>query len=79
LNCVSAITREGRRIWIVDAHRYGKRFIVRADEKVTPFYKCKGLYTSRGEFDREALPFVEIALVLVRFDQVASRVVNSNH
>ena len=27
--------REGRTIWIVDAHRDGKRFIVRADEKLT--------------------------------------------
>jgi hypothetical protein len=32
--CVSAIDREGRSIWIADAHRDdGKRFIVRADEK----------------------------------------------
>jgi hypothetical protein len=30
--CVSAIDLEGRTIWIVDAHGYGKRFIVRADE-----------------------------------------------
>src|SRR5262245_58330147 len=26
-----------RTIWIVDAHGYGKRFIVRADEKLTAF------------------------------------------
>ena len=32
--CVSAVDREGRTIWITDAHRDdGKRFIVRADEK----------------------------------------------
>ena len=24
-------------IWIVDAHGYGKRFVVRADEKLTAF------------------------------------------
>jgi len=24
--------------WIVDAHGYGKRFIVRADEKLTAFW-----------------------------------------
>jgi hypothetical protein len=32
--CVSAIDWQGRTIWIVDAHGYGKRFIVRADEKL---------------------------------------------
>ena len=32
---VLALDREGRTIWIVDAHRYGKRFIVRADEILT--------------------------------------------
>jgi hypothetical protein len=36
--CVSAVHSEGRTIWIVDAHRDdGKRFIVRADEKLTAF------------------------------------------
>jgi len=35
---VSAIDSQGRTIWIVDAHRDdGKRFIVRADEKLTAF------------------------------------------
>ena len=34
---VSAIDSEGRTIWIVDAHGYGKRFIVRAEEKLTAF------------------------------------------
>jgi hypothetical protein len=35
---VSALDREGRTIWIVDVHRDdGKRFIVRADEKLTAF------------------------------------------
>src|SRR5215475_7312757 len=32
LGWVSAIDLKGRTIWIVDAHGYGKRFIVRADE-----------------------------------------------
>jgi hypothetical protein len=31
--CVSAVDREGRTIWIADAHRdHGKRFVVHADE-----------------------------------------------
>jgi len=40
--CVSALDREGRTIWIVDAHRDdGTRFIVRADEKLTAFLKLE--------------------------------------
>ena len=38
LGWVSAFDLEGRTIWIVDAHGYGKRFIVRADEKLTAFW-----------------------------------------
>jgi hypothetical protein len=38
--CVSAVDSNGRTIWIADAHRGdGKRFVVRADEKVTVFAK----------------------------------------
>jgi len=33
--CVSAVEANGQTIWIVDAHRNGKRFVVRADEKLT--------------------------------------------
>ena len=40
--CVSAIDSEGRTIWIVDAHRGdGRRFIVRADEKLTAFVELE--------------------------------------
>ena len=35
--CVSAVDSNWRTIWIVDAHGYGKRFIVRSDEKLTAF------------------------------------------
>jgi hypothetical protein len=45
--CVSALDREGRTIWIVDAHAYGKRFIVRADEKLTAFVE---LQSAKHEF-----------------------------
>jgi len=39
LGCVSAVDCEGRIIWIADAHRGDrKRFIVRADEKLTAFF-----------------------------------------
>ena len=37
LGWVSAVDSEGRTIWIADAHRDGKRFVVRADEKLTAF------------------------------------------
>jgi hypothetical protein len=41
LGWVSALDSEGRTIWIVDAHGYGKRFIVRADEKLTAFMELE--------------------------------------
>jgi hypothetical protein len=38
LGWVSAVDSQGRTIWIVDAHRGdGKRFVVRADEKLSAF------------------------------------------
>jgi hypothetical protein len=40
--CVSAIDSSGRTIWIADAHRDdGKRFVVRADEKLTAFLELE--------------------------------------
>ena len=41
LGWVSAIDVQGRTIWIVDAHGYGKRFIVRADEILTAFVELQ--------------------------------------
>ena len=39
---MSAIDSEERTIWIVDAHRDdGKRFVVRADEKLTAFLELE--------------------------------------
>jgi len=38
---VSALDVDGRTIWIVDAHGYGKRFIVRADEMLTAFVELQ--------------------------------------
>jgi hypothetical protein len=41
-SCVSAIDFNRRTIWIADAHRDdGKRFIVRADEKLTAFVELE--------------------------------------
>jgi hypothetical protein len=40
--CLSAVTSEGRIIWIADAHRDdGKRFIGHADEKLTAFMELE--------------------------------------
>jgi hypothetical protein len=40
--CVSAIDSNGRTIFVVDAHRDdGKRFVVRADEKLTAFLELE--------------------------------------
>lgn len=41
LGWVSALDSQGRTIWIVDAHGYGKRFIVRADEMLTAFLEAE--------------------------------------
>ena len=41
LGWVSALDRKGRTVWIVDAHGYGKRFIVRADEMLTAFVELE--------------------------------------
>src|SRR5262245_66561931 len=40
--CVSAVTSEGRIIWVADAHRDdGKRFVVHADDKFTAFLELE--------------------------------------
>jgi hypothetical protein len=39
---VSAVDSQGRTIWITDGHRDdGKRFVVRADEKLTAFLELE--------------------------------------
>jgi hypothetical protein len=50
LGWLSALDREGRTIWIVDAHRGdGKRFVVRADDKLTAFLELQAAIWSCGE------------------------------
>ena len=41
LGWVLALDVQGRTIWIADAHGYGKRFIVRADEMPTAFLELE--------------------------------------
>jgi hypothetical protein len=51
LGYVSAVDSEGRMMWIADAHRDdGKRFVVRADEKLTAFQIDATLVTPRSHF-----------------------------
>jgi hypothetical protein len=41
---VSALDASGRTMWIADAHRSdGKRFVVRADEKLTAFVELESV------------------------------------
>jgi hypothetical protein len=35
--CIVSMDEKGRDIFVVQPHRYGKRFVVRADEKLTAF------------------------------------------
>ena len=50
LGYVSTVDSQGRAIWIADAHRDdGKRFVVRADEKLTPFVELESAIRSYGE------------------------------
>jgi len=41
LGWVSAVDCNGRTIWIADAHRDEKRFVMRADEKLTAFLELE--------------------------------------
>jgi hypothetical protein len=47
---VSALDSEGRTIRIADAHRGdGKRFVVRADDKLTAFLELESVIRTCGE------------------------------
>jgi hypothetical protein len=41
LGWVSALDAERETIWIVDAHGYGNRFIVHADDKLSAFVELQ--------------------------------------
>ena len=48
--CVSALDFNGRTMWIADAHRDdGKRFVVRADEKLTTFMELESVIRGRAD------------------------------
>jgi hypothetical protein len=49
--CLSAVDSEGRTIWIADTHRDdGKRFVVRADEKLTAFVELESAVRGISQF-----------------------------
>jgi len=51
LSCVSALNLKGRTIWIADAHRSdGKRFVVRADEKLSAFLELESAIRACRDF-----------------------------
>jgi len=69
LGYVSALDSEGRIIWIADAHRGdGKRFVVRADEKLTAFLELEPAVraVSRNIEPHPALRFTPAAWTLPR-------------
>jgi len=41
--------RTGEQIWIADAHRDGRRFVVRADEKLTAFLELEAAIQTVGK------------------------------
>ena len=50
LGCVATLNSNGRTIWLADAHPDdGKRFIVRADEKLTAFLELESVILACGE------------------------------
>ena len=47
--CVSGVDSNGRTIFVADAHRDdGKRFVVRADEKLTAFVELESQLAVKG-------------------------------
>jgi hypothetical protein len=56
--CVATVDRDGRTIFVADAHRGdGQRFVVRADEKLTAFYGIR-----IGDFAYQARPYMKLGL-----------------
>jgi hypothetical protein len=54
--CVSAVESNGRTIFVADAHRDdGKRFVVRADEKLTAFVELESAIRGPRFFQLDGL------------------------
>jgi hypothetical protein len=51
--CVSTVDSNGRTIFVADAHRDdGKRFVVRADEKLTTFIELEAATRKSGFYPK---------------------------
>jgi hypothetical protein len=64
--CVAGVDSNERTIIVADAHRDGKHFVVRADEKLTAFMELESairVEKNAKKFMRE----IECPLVLLRF------------
>jgi hypothetical protein len=57
---VSAIDSNGRTIWIADAHRDGKRFVVHADEKLSAFVELESQLVAKGMMSRKKACFAPV-------------------
>jgi hypothetical protein len=67
--CVSVIDSNGRTIWIADAHRGdGKRFVVRADEKLSAFLELESSDSIRQNAHRIS---EECKIQLDKFSRIA--------
>jgi hypothetical protein len=56
LGWISAVDSQGRTIWIADVRRSdGKRFILRADEKLTAFLELQAAGTTRPQLSDSPL------------------------
>jgi hypothetical protein len=56
LGWLCAVDRQGRTIWIVDAHRDGKRFVVRPDDKLTAVLELELAMRAGGCQKTHSLP-----------------------
>ena len=65
-------------IWIVDAHGYGKRFVVRSDEKLTAFVELESLVAEQVEKVNPDLVTrdAEGKLYTVRYDAINAMLLN---
>ena len=73
--CFSAVDSQGQTIWIVGAHRDGKRFIVRADEKLTAFLELElviRVISPPTQSSNSLLSFFDIRRALTIFQLPAS-------
>ena len=64
---MSALDCKGRTIWVVDAHGYGKRFVVRADEKLKAFLELESAV--RLDWDKDTKWVLFVPKELQRFAQ----------